>query len=702
MQRPRDGPPPPQGRRSRLSATYPGAFVRPRARPRTRLRRTSVDAARCPPQAAAITIAGFGAVSRRRPEREEWRRAQSHSSAWLAFVGVASSAADGRRSRHRCAIGRRHRLSAAAARTRPCPTVARSSSPRMACARTSSRGTSRTAMLPALGNLMRTGSQASGNGLLTQATPNTGAGWYSLATGAWPGHARLDQQHLPCQRPAVREPDRGIRSGRAPGRVDRPGGSARRPQGRPGRMGRRPQREHPGSHDRLPLVLLRSGRRNELRRSARRRSVRPQLRPPVRPSGGLRRAVTRMRRRRRSRRPAGSACPCRTARRWSCACASSTARTTSTACSRTSTTRRTTVLVNYDRVLLAPVKDGSAAVGDLRAGEWADIKVRIVGGSLGGRTAGMLVKVETLAPDLSKVRLYHSSVARAIATWPTWPGEPGFTSFEEFLAVRFPTSMAADFAVLEAGIVSEETYVEQGLYWETGHHPILRYIAATVPARPAARRLPDDRRVPAPVPRAGLADAAERPGEPGVRRRPGGPRQGQPRQPARGLPDARVRGRRRHAGACPVADGHQPDDVRRVGPWLRAAVPRDRRVGGPRRPRPALAAADEQLPPGDRRDDRRRQGLLGRRHRPDLPQPRRPRSRWRRLHADRRDRRGGDGHRGSRRRSRPSRTRTIGPATPSPRTGTRSTGSTRRPRRGRSRTVRTAGPTWRTRRAPAT
>ena len=27
-------------------------------------------------------------------------------------------------------------------------------------------------------------------GLLTQAPPNTGAGWYSLSTGAWPGAAR--------------------------------------------------------------------------------------------------------------------------------------------------------------------------------------------------------------------------------------------------------------------------------------------------------------------------------------------------------------------------------------------------------------------------------------------------------------------------------------------------------------------------------
>ena len=59
-------------------------------------------------------------------------------------------------------------------------------------------------------------------------------------------------------------------------------------------------------------------------------------------------------------------------------------------------------------------------------------------------------------------------------------GEPGFTGdFAEYLAQTFPTSTAADFAVLEAGIVSEETYVEQGLYWATGHRPMLEYVART-------------------------------------------------------------------------------------------------------------------------------------------------------------------------------------------------------------------------------
>jgi 2',3'-cyclic-nucleotide 2'-phosphodiesterase (5'-nucleotidase family) len=131
----------------------------------------------------------------------------------------------------------------------------------------------------------------------------------------------------------------------------------------------------------------------------------------------------------------------------------------------------------YDRVLFSTSKDGDDGVADLREGEWADVKVTIQGGTLNGKTGAMLIKVERLASDLSQVRLFHTSVTRANASWPNWPGEPGFTgSFEDFVAERFPSSQAGDFAILEAGIVSEETYVEQGLYWETGHHPLIRYI----------------------------------------------------------------------------------------------------------------------------------------------------------------------------------------------------------------------------------
>ncbi|MDP9464091.1 MAG: alkaline phosphatase family protein, partial [Actinomycetota bacterium] len=41
-------------------------------------------------------------------------------------------------------------------------------------------------VVPGFRDLLRKGVKAAGNGLLTQAPPNTGAGWFTLATGAWP------------------------------------------------------------------------------------------------------------------------------------------------------------------------------------------------------------------------------------------------------------------------------------------------------------------------------------------------------------------------------------------------------------------------------------------------------------------------------------------------------------------------------------
>ncbi|HSB87295.1 MAG TPA: 5'-nucleotidase C-terminal domain-containing protein [Ilumatobacteraceae bacterium] len=134
---------------------------------------------------------------------------------------------------------------------------------------------------------------------------------------------------------------------------------------------------------------------------------------------------------------------------------------------------------DYDRVLFSRSKSGVDKVADLREGQWADVKVTVVGGPLAGKTAAMLVKVERMSSDLSQVRLFHTSVTRAFASWPTWPGEPGFTgTFEDYVAEKFPSSQAADFAILESGIVSEETYVQQGLYWETAYHPIIDYVIA--------------------------------------------------------------------------------------------------------------------------------------------------------------------------------------------------------------------------------
>src|SRR5262245_33547047 len=132
---------------------------------------------------------------------------------------------------------------------------------------------------------------------------------------------------------------------------------------------------------------------------------------------------------------------------------------------------------NYDHVLLVPStagKDGNAAVATLGQGDWADVKVGLIG-PRAGQTAGFYVKAIEIAPDLSKFRVYFTSVSRVNASYNAL-GAAGSAAFEETLAHDFPTSTAADFAPLEAGIVDEDTYVEQGLAWKDAHWAYLHYI----------------------------------------------------------------------------------------------------------------------------------------------------------------------------------------------------------------------------------
>src|SRR5215207_6232271 len=142
--------------------------------------------------------------------------------------------------------------------------------------------------------------------------------------------------------------------------------------------------------------------------------------------------------------------------------------------------------VDYDRVLIVNTsagKNGSAAVATLRRGEWADAKLTLASGSLAGKTGGFYVKLIDLTPDLSRFRLYFTSVQRVNATYNAL-GPAGSDAFAETLARDFPTSVAADFAPLEALIVDEDTYVEQGLKWADAHHAYLRYIFNTLGVRP--------------------------------------------------------------------------------------------------------------------------------------------------------------------------------------------------------------------------
>jgi 2',3'-cyclic-nucleotide 2'-phosphodiesterase (5'-nucleotidase family) len=138
--------------------------------------------------------------------------------------------------------------------------------------------------------------------------------------------------------------------------------------------------------------------------------------------------------------------------------------------------------VNYDHVLIvnrAAGKNGSMAVADLERGEWADSKLTLASGGLAGRTAGFYSKLIDLSANASQFRLYFTSVQRVNASYLAL-GPAGSDAFAETLARDFPTSTAADFAPLEALIVDEDTYIEQGLKWADAHWAYLEYIFETL------------------------------------------------------------------------------------------------------------------------------------------------------------------------------------------------------------------------------
>ena len=138
--------------------------------------------------------------------------------------------------------------------------------------------------------------------------------------------------------------------------------------------------------------------------------------------------------------------------------------------------------VDYDRVLIvnsSAGKNGALAVANLARGQWADAKLTLASGALAGKTAGFHAKLIDLNADASQFRLYFTSVQRVNATYNAL-GPAGSDAFAETLARDFPTSTAADFAPLEALIVDEDTYVEQGLKWADAHFAYLNYIFKTL------------------------------------------------------------------------------------------------------------------------------------------------------------------------------------------------------------------------------
>ena len=119
----------------------------------------------------------------------------------------------------------------------------------------------------------------------------------------------------------------------------------------------------------------------------------------------------------------------------------------------------------YDRVLLVPAaagKDAGQAAATLREGRFEEVKLRGADGLIGaraGQSAGFYVKLVDLAGDLSSFKIYFTSVARANASCRTDAcaalpaGGAGEDPLEKYIADNLPSWIAADFAPLEAHVI---------------------------------------------------------------------------------------------------------------------------------------------------------------------------------------------------------------------------------------------------------
>lgn len=149
--------------------------------------------------------------------------------------------------------------------------------------------------------------------------------------------------------------------------------------------------------------------------------------------------------------------------------------------------------VGYDKVVLVPAaagKNGAQAATTLGRNDFREIKLRGPDGLIGaraGQTAGFYAKLIDMAPDLSAFKLYFTSVERVIATCATTAcdalpaGGAGENKLEKYLADNLPTAVAADFAPLEARIIDEDTYVQQGRDLEKSYgDAVLNYVLGTL------------------------------------------------------------------------------------------------------------------------------------------------------------------------------------------------------------------------------
>ncbi|MEV6850418.1 5'-nucleotidase C-terminal domain-containing protein [Actinoplanes sp. NPDC051411] len=123
----------------------------------------------------------------------------------------------------------------------------------------------------------------------------------------------------------------------------------------------------------------------------------------------------------------------------------------------------------YDKVVMVPseaAKDGSKAAASLTPGVYSPVKGKLIG-SAAGETAGFYVDVTKLAQDLSSFQLYFTSVTRpnahcATAACNALPaGAPGEDRLAKYIADNLPPAIFGDFAPEEAGLIDEDTWFQQ-------------------------------------------------------------------------------------------------------------------------------------------------------------------------------------------------------------------------------------------------
>lgn len=116
-------------------------------------------------------------------------------------------------------------------------------------------------------------------------------------------------------------------------------------------------------------------------------------------------------------------------------------------------------VVNYDKVIVSPTKDGSQQVANLGANQWSENIPVTVNDFLGvPQFGGLHMKVIDLTSDLSKFRIYHTQATRIRAV-PQ--------SLEDDLATRFDSLMPLDYSPYLSGLIDVDTFVEQNTMTHT-------------------------------------------------------------------------------------------------------------------------------------------------------------------------------------------------------------------------------------------